>query len=219
MSQRLATNRERFRRFLMAPGYSMRHNRDMKTTVGRNPKPSWYGDPKDIKTLVAEEVRRQSDAEQQREFMKEVKKGRREGPPAPAVLSWGIAGAVPAPQRIDDETFRRTTDGTLDPRQLGPSALEQAAAVIPAPPPQPARRAPGRKPGGAADAKAMAWHIAERILRDPACCPARGHGRVMNLARLVKPEMEKAGHMHNAETIAGQIRRSLRDWERRYPLL
>jgi hypothetical protein len=124
MSQPLATRDKRFRQFSMAPGDSLRHPCDKKTER----EPSWYGpgDDPDIKALVAKEVRRQRFDEQQREFMKEVEKGRRAGPPEPATLSWGAAGAVPAPQCIDDETFRRLIDVSLDPRQLTDGTIRQA---------------------------------------------------------------------------------------------
>lgn len=76
--------------------------------------------------------------------------------------------------------------------------------------------APGRKPGKGGIA-AVAWEIALHILTDPNG-PPKGHGRLAELSRRVVNELAAKGRGdYQADSIAGQIRASFRDWERQNP--
>jgi hypothetical protein len=63
-----------------------------------------------------------------------------------------------------------------------------------------------------------AWQIAFEILSDDALWPARGHGRLMTLARLVNAERTRRGHQRREDdTIRKWLEAGLREWEAKHP--
>jgi len=63
-----------------------------------------------------------------------------------------------------------------------------------------------------------AWQIAFDILSDDALRPARGHGRLMTLARLVNAERTRRGRQHREDdTIRKWLEAGLRQWEAKHP--
>ena len=74
---------------------------------------------------------------------------------------------------------------------------------------------PGPK-GGEQNVDQLAWKIAERLLKSDQA-RARGHGRLMSLARQVNQELAKGGHKRQDDSIRKAIGPSLREWERKNP--
>jgi hypothetical protein len=83
--------------------------------------------------------------------------------------------------------------------------------------PTPNAMAPGPK-GGEMKVAELAWRIALHILEEGERRPARGRGRLTQLARLVNDELDKKGHVRQADSIRKAIGPSLREWETKNPL-
>jgi len=72
--------------------------------------------------------------------------------------------------------------------------------------------------GGKPGCQEEAWQIAFEILSDDALRPARGHGRLMTLARLVNAERIRRGRQHREDdTIRRWLGAGLREWEAKHP--
>jgi hypothetical protein len=75
---------------------------------------------------------------------------------------------------------------------------------------------PGPK-SGETSAAAVAWEIAIEILEHDDRMPRRAHGRLMALARAVQPLLKERGYSRELDTIAKDLRPSLREWEAKNP--
>ena len=72
--------------------------------------------------------------------------------------------------------------------------------------------------GGKPGCQEEAWQIAFEILSDDALRPARGHGRLMTLARLVNAGRIRRGRQHREDdTIRRWLGAGLREWEAKHP--